>query len=203
MSVRSVLTAIADAIRAKTGESGTMKLEQMPEKITGIQTGGNIQSARTVTVTANGTQEIVPDEGYAGMGKVTVTVTVTPKTQEKSVTPRENTTYVTPDGGYDGLSKVTVTGDANLVAANIKKGVSIFGVIGTYEGYEAASLSNAAGAEDVLEGKEIMLPDGTVVTGTYQPPQSASTEAANATISYEYDPETDTLTIVQTPPLTE
>ena len=33
MSVRSVLTAIADAIRVKTGESGTMKLEQMPAKI--------------------------------------------------------------------------------------------------------------------------------------------------------------------------
>lgn len=203
MSVESKLTAIAEAIREKTGKSGTMTLAEMPGKIQSIHTGGNIQSEKTVSITANGTHEVTPDDGCEGMGKVTVTVTVTPKTQEKSVTPRESTTYVTPDGGYDGLSEVTVTGDANLVAANIKKGVSIFGVIGSYEGYEAASLSNAAGAEDVLVGKEIMLPDGTAVTGTYQPPQSASTEAANATISYEYDPETDTLTIVQTPPLTE
>lgn len=40
MALTDKLTAIADAIRAKTGETGTMTLEQMPGKIGGISGGG-------------------------------------------------------------------------------------------------------------------------------------------------------------------
>lgn len=40
MALTDKLTAIADAIRAKTGETGKMTLEQMPGKIGGISGGG-------------------------------------------------------------------------------------------------------------------------------------------------------------------
>lgn len=40
MALTSKLLAIADAIRAKTGETGKMTLEQMPGKIGGISGGG-------------------------------------------------------------------------------------------------------------------------------------------------------------------
>ena len=40
MALTSKLTAIADAIRAKTGETGKMTLEQMPAKIGAISGGG-------------------------------------------------------------------------------------------------------------------------------------------------------------------
>lgn len=65
MAITDKLSAIADAIRAKTGESGTMKLEQMPGKIAGISTGitpsGNINITDTqqTDVTNYATAQVV------------------------------------------------------------------------------------------------------------------------------------------------
>ena len=57
-----------------------------------------------------------------------------PVLQTKTATPTTNTQDITPDSGYDGLSKVTISGDTDLIAENIKSGVDIFGVSGTYAG---------------------------------------------------------------------
>lgn len=54
--------------------------------------------------------------------------------QAKTATPGASQQVIEPDSGYDGLTAVTVSGDADLVAGNIKKDVEIFGVTGTYEG---------------------------------------------------------------------
>lgn len=55
---------------------------------------------------------------------------------EYEVTPSKKTKTLVPDSDHSGFSKVTVKGDDNLVASNIRKGVTIFGVTGTNEGDE-------------------------------------------------------------------
>lgn len=56
------------------------------------------------------------------------------KGQTKTVTPTAAVQTVKPDTNYNGLTTVTVNGDANLIPANIKEGVSIFNVQGTHAG---------------------------------------------------------------------
>ena len=51
----------------------------------------------------------------------------------KTITPSTASQIAVSSGYYTG-GAVTVTGDSNLVAGNIKSGVSIFGVSGTYAG---------------------------------------------------------------------
>ena len=58
--------------------------------------------------------------------------TITPGTSAKTAVAK----------GYYTTGAVTVAGDANLIASNIKKDVSIFGVTGTYEGESTGSTGN-------------------------------------------------------------
>ena len=55
-----------------------------------------------------------------------------PSLQNKIVTPSASQQVVSADSGYDGLNQVTVSGDADLVASNIKHDVNIFNVAGTF-----------------------------------------------------------------------
>ena len=66
-----------------------------------------------------------------------VNVNVVPdevKLQSKEYTPTAEGATINADSGYDGLSRVVIKGDEDLLPQNIKKDVSIFGVIGTHEG---------------------------------------------------------------------
>lgn len=69
MSVHEKMTAIADAIRGKTGKTEPLTLAQMPTEIAGIETAPVLEP---LTVTENG--EFTPGEGVDGFDKVTVDV---------------------------------------------------------------------------------------------------------------------------------
>lgn len=121
--------------------------------------------AKEVKATSFPTQ-VIPDEGYyltsvkvnapdnlaAGNIKKDVTIagvtgtfegtTPTP-TQTKEVKATSFPTVVSPDSGY-ALSQATVTAPDNLTAENIKSGVSIAGVTGTYEGSGSGQLDDRA-----------------------------------------------------------
>ena len=103
------------------------KIDGMAALISNIS-GGKPEQTKTVTPSSSA-QTVTPDSGYT---LSSVTVNAVP-TQTKTATPSAASQDITPDSGKF-LSKVTVNGDSNLVAGNIKSGVSIFGVAGSYEG---------------------------------------------------------------------
>lgn len=106
----------------------------------GSSSGGSSHKLQAKTATpSESTQTISPDSGYDGLSSVTVNAvsrtyvgsgvtkkaaaTYTPKTSDQSIAASQ---YLS--------GAQTIKGDANLVAGNIKSGVSIFGVTGTYAG---------------------------------------------------------------------
>lgn len=79
----------------------------------------------------NGTYNPAPGED--GYNQVVVNVPVTP-TEEKTVelALADGNQVIEPEAGKN-LSKVTITKPTDLIPENIKKGVTIAGVVGTYE----------------------------------------------------------------------
>ena len=117
-----------------------------------------VMQEKAVTITANGTTSIVPDEGKDGLSKVDVTVNVpaTP-TQERTVplSMADGDQVVTPDEGKV-LTKATVQKPSTLAPENIKKDVNIGGVVGALE-------SSAPAKELNYDGINFISWDGTVV----------------------------------------
>ena len=143
--------------------AGNIKKNVVILGVTGSYEGGGSPNLQNKSVTPLTSQQTVQaDSGYDGLDTVTVGAVdasidnnivagnikkdvvilgVTgsyegggsPTLQTKTVTPSASQQVVTPDSGYDGLSQVTVDGDADLIASNIRKNVTIFGVTGNIE----------------------------------------------------------------------
>ena len=69
--------------------------------------------------------------GYIGDGTYTVMDTI-PVQGAQTITPGTTDQTIASDKYLTGAQ--TILGDADLVASNIKKGITIFGITGTYEG---------------------------------------------------------------------
>lgn len=92
------------------------------------------QATPTISVSSGGliTASATQGEGYVAAGTKSGTKQLTTQAA-KTITPTTTQQTAVASGRYT-TGAVTVKGDANLAAANIKKGVSIFGVAGSYEG---------------------------------------------------------------------
>lgn len=130
------LTATADAIREKTGDTAQIQWNESTgfrDAIAGIQTLPDEveQATPSITVSSTGliTASATQTEGYVVAGTKSATQQLATQAA-KTVTPSTSNQTAVASGKYT-TGAVTVKGDANLKAANILEGVSIFGVTGT------------------------------------------------------------------------
>lgn len=138
LAERSDIVAIADAVRSKTDTTNEMTIGELIHGINNISTKPILQE-KTITPSIS-SQNVTPDNGYDGLSKVTVdsipSSYVKPTTTKGVTTYTPNTTNQTIAAGTYCSGAQTIKGDTNLIADNIKSGVSIFGVTGTHSGSE-------------------------------------------------------------------
>lgn len=101
-------------------------------KLTGTMTN---QGAKTASLNTSTTSYTIPAGYHNGKGKVSIS------TEQKTVTPSASLQTIKPSSGKV-LSQVNVKTDINLKAANIKSGVTIFGVTGTYSAGGSANITD-------------------------------------------------------------
>lgn len=151
VTVKKPATLIASNIKSGVAIGG----------VTGTLSPAKTEQAKTVDLTmASGDQVVSPDSGKV-LNKVTITkpTTLVASNIKKGITiggvagsyaPTFSTETKTVDlamssgnqvisktSGKDGMTQVTVTKPSTMLPANIKKGINIGGVTGTYEGEQS------------------------------------------------------------------
>lgn len=131
-------TTSAQTVKPDSGYDGLSQVtvKAMP---TATQATPSITVSSAGLITASATQSA----GYVSSGTKSATKQLTTQAA-KTVTPTTSNQTAVASGIYT-TGAITVKGDANLKADNIKSGVSIFGVPGTYDG---SGGSGGGGFED-------------------------------------------------------
>lgn len=108
-TLANFLTDVANAIRTKKGTQETISASTFDTEILNLPSG--TYQTKTLTISANGSQTITPDQGYDAIDEITITTQVPQKQlQSKSYNFTTNQTIeLTPDTGYDGFDIVTLT----------------------------------------------------------------------------------------------
>ena len=151
-------TTSAQTVKADNGYDGldTVTVNAMP---TATQATPSITVNSSGLITATATQAA----GYVGAGSKSATKQLAFQAA-KTITPTTTSQTAVSSGYYTG-GAVTVKGDANLVAGNIKSGVSIFGVNGTYAGSSGGDTSMEDGL--VTRTGRVYVNDRVKTIGSY------------------------------------
>lgn len=120
-------TTTAQTVTADDGYDGL-------EQVTVGAVSAAAQATPSISVSSAGliTASATQSAGYVAAGTKSATKQLTTQAA-KTVTPGTSAQTAVSSGVYT-TGAVTVAGDSNLVAGNIKSGVSIFGVSGNYAG---------------------------------------------------------------------
>lgn len=132
--------------------------ENIKEGITLFNVEGSYKGLDTSDATATADKILQDEIAYVDGEKVIGTMNnygtkdITPSTEDQII---ENS-YV---------EKVTIVGDANLLQENIKSGITLFGVEGTFDNTLDTSDATAT-SEDIIAGKTAYIADGSLATGS-------------------------------------
>lgn len=140
--------------------------------VTGGASGASLQS-KTVSPSESA-QTVKADNGYDGLSQVTVNA-VSKTYVGSGVTKKSAATY-TPGTSDQSIASgqylngtQTIKGDSNLTAGNIRSGVKIFNVTGSYAGSSSSGGTDTsdatATAANILSGKTAYV-NGSKLTGT-------------------------------------
>lgn len=130
--------ASASAATASDIKSGKQAVVN-GQKLTGTHTDETVDLI-ALDATMNNHQYVAPSGKAYSVVRTNIATSTSLKTQEKSVDMDNGQQYmnVLPDVGYDAMTRVGVNVyagvDRNIQPYNIKKGVSILGMLGTFEG---------------------------------------------------------------------
>lgn len=131
-------------------QPGYYQLTYVTASSGGGEGGGETINNQDKTVTPSETQQtITADSGYTGLGTVTVgaidsNYVGSNVTRKAAATITPGTTNQTIATGTYLTGTQTISGDSDLIASNIKSGVSIFNVTGTYTGDVVTGTLNVA-----------------------------------------------------------
>lgn len=179
--ISSAKADLKTAINAKGGTLTTELLNEYAAAVVALPIGSGSSTDFSVVTAEAG--DVVSGKEYLNSLGVLTTGTI-PVIGASSYTPTTTDQSISSGVYLGGVQ--TISGDANLISGNIKSGVSIFGVAGTYEGTAGSSTDFSVVTTvpgDVLSGKEFYDSTGTLVSGTIanQPTPSAAVSVDSAT----------------------
>lgn len=129
--------------------------------------GGNADFYDTASADATSSDILASKKAYGASGEVTGSI------QSKSAqTYTPGTTDQTISAGQYLSGAQTIKGSTYLVSANIKNGITLFGVSGKSTVVDTEISSNAASASTVISGKKAYV-NGTLITGEASMPTIA------------------------------